>query len=585
MKAAWLKNWFKNMNVHKRHGWPGRELERALEPLARRVTLRYRLESARLALLWGLAATGALLALLRLYPAFSPPAALFTGGAIVLGVVLTRLYRRPDALAVVRVADEMGLNGEAVTAFRLLETGTGDPWSREALDRGTKACAGFALSEGAHYPAVPRWRPWRDLALLAAVLLVLQAVPDHLGSYWAERKEEQRALQAAAREARLAVDQIKNLQVNGQDILPEELRKKLGDLPREVARAGDRGKAVAELERARWEVDGARAVIDPSAGRDMQRLAEAWDSADDEKWRDMAQALRGGDEGEIQEAARKLVEKTQQGGEEANLELAAAMLAGAGMVENPALRKSLRDTAGAALTSGNSAGQSGSGSSSGQGGESLATATDALADVLAGAAATASAGGTLGRASAALASAAQNLGGAGAAGAGAQMAGNAAGSGGNGSGTGGTAPGGSNASGAGGQGGSGSGSGSDGNNGSGGTGNSGNGDGDGGNGNGTGSGGQGSGVGGASSSGGGMDLIYTPFHPDGVDSQVQGQVREGEQGSETALEHSPVALGELRPYTEVYGRYMAEAQDSLGRAPLPPDMEKLVWQYFNSLNE
>jgi len=83
-----------------------------------------------------------------------------------------------------------------------------------------------------------------------------------------------------------------------------------------------------------------------------------------------------------------------------------------------------------------------------------------------------------------------------------------------------------------------------------------------------------------------MNLIYTPFHPDGgVDGQVQGQIREGEQGREVALERSPTALGAVRPYTEVYGQYMAEAQESLGRAPLPPDMEKLVWQYFNALNE
>jgi len=83
-----------------------------------------------------------------------------------------------------------------------------------------------------------------------------------------------------------------------------------------------------------------------------------------------------------------------------------------------------------------------------------------------------------------------------------------------------------------------------------------------------------------------MNLIYTPFHPDGgVDGQVQGQIREGEQGSEVALERSPTTLGAVRPYTEVYGQYMAEAQESLGRAPLPPDMEKLVWQYFNALNE
>lgn len=83
-----------------------------------------------------------------------------------------------------------------------------------------------------------------------------------------------------------------------------------------------------------------------------------------------------------------------------------------------------------------------------------------------------------------------------------------------------------------------------------------------------------------------MNLIYTPFRPDGgVEGQVSGQLRDGEQGTEVALDGGPTTLGELRPYTEVYGQYMAEAQQSLGRAPLPPEMENLVWQYFNTLTE
>ncbi|KJS73362.1 MAG: hypothetical protein JL56_11295 [Desulfotomaculum sp. BICA1-6] len=423
-------NWVKNVKkLHQRYNWPGRELDQALRPLARRVTLRYWLESARLALLWGLAGLGAVLVLLRLYPAFSSLVALLVGGAVVLAVALLRFYRRPDALAVVRVVDELGLNGEAVTAFRLLETGAGDPWSREALNKGMAACAHFARGEQSRYPAVSRWRSWRDLALLAAVLLVLQVVPDHLGSYWAERKVEQQAMQAAAREARLAVEQIKDLKVNSENILPEEVRQKLSDLPREVAQAGDRNEAVAKLERARWELDGARAVIDPSARRDIQRLAEAWGSVDGQEWQNMAQALRSGEEEDIQKAMQELVQKMQADGDEPNLELAAAMFASAGMVENPALRKSLRDTAGAALSSGSSAGQSGDGSNPSQGDQNLAAAANSLADTLAGGAATASAGGALGSASSSLASVAQSLSGAGAAGAGTQLAGNTAGTG------------------------------------------------------------------------------------------------------------------------------------------------------------
>ena len=447
-------NGVKNVKkTHQRYNWPGRELDQALQPLARQVTLRYWMESVRLALLWGLAVVGAVLVLLRLYPAFSALVALVAGGVVALAVGLLRFYRRPDALAVVRVVDELGLNGEAITSFRLLENGAADPWSREALNKGTAACARFALGAQARYPTVPRWRPWRDLALLVAVLMVLQVVPDHLGSYWAERKVEQQAMQAAAREARLAVEQIEDLKVNGEDILPEEVRKKLSDLPREVARAGDRNEAAAKLERARWELDGARAVIDPSAHRDIQRLAEAWGSVDGQEWQEMAQALRSGEEEDIQKAMQELVQKMQADGDEPNLELAAAMFASAGMVENPALRKSLRDTAGAALSSG-STGQSGSGSNPGQGDQNLAAAANSLAGTLAGTAATATAGGALGSASSTLASVAQSLSGAGGAGGGTQMAGNTAGTGdndgsnsaGNTAGAAGTAPGVSNSS-------------------------------------------------------------------------------------------------------------------------------------------
>lgn len=519
--------------------------------------------------------------LLRLYPAVSPVAAAAAGGVAVLVLLTLRIYNRPDALQVVRVADELGLGGDAVTSFRLLETGAADPWSRAALDRGTVACTRFAREARAGYPVVPRWRSWRDVAVVAAALLVLQFVPDQLGSHWAERRAEQQALRAAAASAQEALDRVRNLQVNGEDVLPEEVKRRLGNLPGEVARAGDRREAAAKLEKARWELDGARMVINPSSDRDIRRLARAWGSIEGEEWQDLAGALRGGGEDDIQKAVHSLTDKLQAGDQEDKINMAAALLAGAGMVEDPALRRALRDTAGAALGSASAAGRSGSGNSPGGGGQNLAAAANSLAGALSGAAATASAGGAMGSASATLAALAQELTGAGSTGEGTLVAGGNSGTGNNdgssAGGSAGVAPGGSNAGNV--HGPCETGSGSTGSGAPGGNGDSG--------GDGSGrspGGGQGSAGSGASPFGSGMDMIYTPFRPDGgVDGRVSGHIREGEQGSEVSLEGSPTTLGELRPYTEVYGRYMAEAQQSLGRAPLPPDMEKLVWQYFNTL--
>lgn len=429
----------------RRYKWPGRELEQALAPLAGRVAQRYWLESARLALLWGLAATLAGLVLLRLYPAVSPVAVAAIGGVAVLAVLALRVFYRPDAMAVVRVADELELSGDAVTSFRLLESGAADPWSGAAVDRGVEACARLAREKQPGYSLVPYRRPWRDVALLAAALVVLQFVPDPMGSYWAERRAERQALRAAAAEAQQAVDLVRDLQVNGEAVLPEEVRQKLADLPREVARAGDRGQAAAMLERAGWELDGARAVVDPSANRDIQRLAEAWGGREEAEWSAMVDALQSGEREEIDRAVEGLADKLQAGAAEDKIDTAAALLAAASMVENPGLRRALREIAAAGLNNNSSGGQSGGGNSPGGGAQNLAAAADSLAGALAGAAASASAGGALGNASATMAALARKLTGDGSGAGGTQLAGNSVGStgsGGNASGTTGTTPGG-----------------------------------------------------------------------------------------------------------------------------------------------
>jgi hypothetical protein len=563
--------------------WPGRELARALRPLGDRIFARYWVESLRLALLWGLAVSCAALALSWLYPLYPPAAALLAGGAAVPVVAALRFHRRPDALAVVRVADLLGAGGAAVTAYRLLEAGATDAWSRAAAAGGISACAGINADQPGVYPVIPRWLPWRDVALLAALLLVMLLVPNPLGSYWANVKEEREALAAAAAKTKATVERVRNLKVNGENVLPEQVRKELAGLPREVKNAGDRREAADRLERARWRLDEAQAVIGTPAQRDLSRLAAAWGSMNGKEWHKLAGALQKGSRDDIQKAVRDLTGALQKAGAEERKQIAGALFSSAAAVDDPALRRALQEAAGAALGGGNQAAGSAAGNGgSGPNGAEMAAAADALAGALAGLAEAAVAGNALGGASASLAALAGGLTGAGATGGTAVAVGSSGGSGAGNTSAGagnGANSGNGNSPGSDGQGNGASGDGNGGSGNSGGKGNNGN--------SGTGNGGLGSGGPGAGRTGSGMDMVYTPFLPDagGEETRVPGQVRQGERGSAIGLNRSPTTLGAVRPYTEVYGRYLAEAHDSLSRAPLPPDMENLVWRYFNALNQ
>ncbi|MBC7324457.1 MAG: hypothetical protein H5T99_03985, partial [Moorella sp. (in: Bacteria)] len=146
----------------KRHGWPRADLADALSPLLRRVRVRYLLESLRLALLWGMALAAGTLVLLRLTPVGLPGLwAAVTGGASALLVVAWRAYRRPDALDVVRVADSLGLDGRAVTAYRLLaRQSPPDPWARAAVGESLAACRELGSRVERIYPVIPAAGPW-----------------------------------------------------------------------------------------------------------------------------------------------------------------------------------------------------------------------------------------------------------------------------------------------------------------------------------------------------------------------------------------------------------------------------------------
>ena len=119
-----------------RAGWPEGELRPLLAAFAWRVGRRYALETIRLALTWGLAVAAVVLIFLHWtpLPAVTPAAA---AGALAAALVSAgRWLLRPDALAVVRVADSLGLDGAAVTAYRLLRDG----------DKGINGERGLTLS-------------------------------------------------------------------------------------------------------------------------------------------------------------------------------------------------------------------------------------------------------------------------------------------------------------------------------------------------------------------------------------------------------------------------------------------------------
>ncbi|SFG55916.1 hypothetical protein SAMN05660649_01988 [Desulfotomaculum arcticum] len=565
-----------------RKGWPDPELARALAPLDQKVMQRYWLESARLALLWGIAAAVALLALSRLW-LFSAFIAAGLGAAVTLLVAGLRIFLRPDALTLVNVADLTGLNGSAVTAYRLLEKGPGDAWALAAKNDSVTDCKEMSPALATGY-AVARRKSWGGVALLAAMLLAYTFLPNPLASYWMSVRQEREALKLAAEEARHAVELVKDVKIKGNNVLTNDVKKQLESLPRDIKNSGDRQEAADKLEMARWQLDQARAVMGTTAKKDLERLAADWGNMSGKEWQGLSGAIQKGDPEAIDRAVQALEQAMQKTGDGERKQMAAALYSGAGAVSDRNLQQALKDAADAALdteqksegTSGTAAGQEDSG---------LAAAAGALSGALANAAQTAGAGAALGSASASMASLASGLAGGGVSGnTGLASAGSGAmsGAGGAAAASGAASDADSSGSGAG----DGSGTGGDGDGGSGQGGQNGAGSGNSGNGSGTGSGGQGGGGSGAGRTGGGLNMVYTPFLPgEGEKSQVAGQVRQGESGNEVSLESSPTTLGALRPYQEVYGQYMAEAHESISRAPLPPEMENLVWRYFSSLGD
>lgn len=575
-------------------GWPEARLAAALGPLARRVKARFALETVRLSLVWGLATAGAVLAFLYLTAMPDPAAWAGLAGVVAAGLVTGwRIRIRPDALDVVRIADGLGAGGRAITAFRLLNRPFRDPWVEVAVAEGLEACA--ALEQGNSYPVLPSWRSWQGVIVLATVFAVLVFLPNPLSSAWLGRRESWEALAEATRRAEAVVAQAEKLRVGEKELLPPVEKEELRSLVEDLRQSGTREEAAAALKAAAAILEEASTRAGPRAGEDLPYLAAALRDMPGQGWRELGEALGRGDARRIEEAAEALAAGLEKGGKEAREAAAMALLRQAEAVRDPGLRRGLREAARSLMHTGAPGGEEGA---AGQAMQVLSASLSSLAaqakatDSLARGAATL---GAMARAlsgggnAMAVAAAAGAVGGnpAGIAGAG----GNPAAAGGNPGGYGnGAGQGSTGGSGSGGATGGAAGSGTAGNTESSGSSGSGGGNGEGsgsrqGDGGGKGTGGPGSGGHGAGTSGGGLQMVYAPFLLGGTGEKVQvsGEIREGEAGSEVTLRNSPLTLGKVRPYTEVYPRYRQEAQESLVQAPLPPALEDLVWKYFTSL--
>ncbi|GAB6275281.1 MAG: hypothetical protein STSR0004_21460 [Peptococcaceae bacterium] len=598
-----------------RHHWPAPELKQALSPLADRVCFRYRLETLRLVLTWGTGISAAAVVILKLTPLSSFLLLGGISGAVAGFFVLTlRHFFSPDALAVVRLADELGLNGRAITAYRLLEKNSRDLWSHAAIKEGIAACQNLVFQDTYHL--VPSWHPWKGVTLLAGVLLIALWLPASLAPYWQARQAEKEVLAAAAFKAKEVVAQIKHLPPEQKKLVPEKLREELNALPQALSQARNRQEAAKILARTNQKIEDTLALLEPAKNR-VQQLANIWQNNQDPHFQKLAATMAKGEEKEITKQIEELEKKAKSTGPGKNA-LALSFFQAAEAVDDPALRENFRQLARAILSqpenkeakqvsTGDSPGKSlpralvdlaqkaGTAASLDQVSRTMFNLTGALATgdglqpIMAQAKGKAGSGGfnnggRTGGFAPGLTGAGNNTGaasgsaagGAGGASTGSGAGGNYTGYGGNLNGPGNNGPGtgGDSANGQGGEGstgGEGSGSGN----------NKGNGQA------GTGAGGSGLGGQGAGTMGSSYNKVYAPtlIGGSGPELPVSGQIRPGSSGLETGLPNSRVEPGTFRPYQEVYPLYKEEAVNSLSLAPLPPNLEKLVWQYFSFLEE
>jgi hypothetical protein len=325
-----------------RHHWPAPELKQVLSPLAGRVYFRYRLETLRLALTWGIGIFAATVVILKLTPL---PSFILLGegsGAVAgLFILILRPLFFPDVLAVVRLADELGLDGRAITAYRLLEKNSQDLWSRAAIKEGIATCQKLVLQDT--YPLFPSWRPWKGAALLAGVLLVALWLPAPLAPYWQARQAEKEVLAGAAFKAKEVAAQIKRLPPEQKELLPEKLQEELNALPQAISQARNRQEAAKILTRTNQKIEDTLAPLEPVKNR-VQQLVSTWQSNQDPHFQKLAAALAKGKEKEITKVIKELEKEAKSTGSGKNA-LALSFFQAAEAVDDPDLRENFRQLA------------------------------------------------------------------------------------------------------------------------------------------------------------------------------------------------------------------------------------------------
>ncbi|MHB1416171.1 MAG: hypothetical protein ACYC1C_13060 [Chloroflexota bacterium] len=588
---------------------PNTALAPALRPLRRRVRLRWFLERARRGLLWGLppASLGLVAAkVLARDDLLAPLLLLLAAGVAVY--VAAGLRRLPGTWAAAAAADGLGLAEQVTSALHAERTA-----HRAApllVERAARAMAGLEPSD---YHLVPRPRRWRVVGLASVLLVVAMVAPIPVLGDAARQVEEDRAVASA----RTSVEALQSGLQTTTAPEPIELaaRQQLAELDEALARAATAEEVAQALEQAQEQLASLPKAEDYAWRRATESLAGAWNER--AQLADLARALVEADPQAVEEALAELSSQLAEMTPSEQRDLQLALQSGANAARDvPELSGALREAASrlsaeAANGSEGQAGENGGdplddvapllaqGAARSAGLQAAQQALTGLAQTqaqLSQAAGVASAGQPTGSAQAGSASGGQSGGNQGSSqGSGSDASGNSGSGQGSGTGTG-------NGEGSGNGQGSSSGGGSAGSGGN----SAGNSSGQGSAGSGAGA---GAGVGGGptpgqpsegnagqTTSGGSniapsnsgatnYDPIYAPSLLGGEGGprvQAPGQA-EGNSGQTVDLPNSPLSLGSVRPYNEVYGEYEAAARQSLSRQPLPPALQSLVQKYFSAL--
>jgi hypothetical protein len=542
--------WYKRVNA---------ALELRLRPLRARLRLRRALDLASRALLVALV-FDSLLLLAGQTAGVDVVAFLVAAPAAALGAAMVFALRSmPGTWSAAAAADHLGLQEQATSALYGI--------AARHPAAGCIESRALARLDQVNHRSLPMFPERRRLGLLlvASAGLAAAAILPLPGS---EESAARAAERAAIAEAREAVKELsEEVEATAPDPVRDAIAGELEDLDEALGRSDDAEAAAQAIEQAQERIASFAGNDQYAARRTLDALATSW--AGDPLLGELASTLHERDSEGIAEALEGLEAGLPGLNEAQQAQLELALQTGANLARDlPALAAALRE---AAVSVGES-GEQGAGATQGFGSALQAVSQSALA-----LAAAQGALGGLSETRSALAAAAS--------GSSRGQQGSANAGDGSGSGDGSATSRGSNQRT--GQGsGTGSSSGSD---------------------DASGSGGGGAGAGGgpapgtqgsqnATGSGGGQGapnqtavLPYASvFDPSllggnpGVSASISGGAA-GAQGETVDLSESPLTLGALRPYNEVYGSYEAAARQALTRDPLPPALEELVQDYFSAI--